>query len=382
MGWRNVKVQDLREYLVKSYTAKVASMSDLCEECGISRKTGYKWYNRYLKGGYEALADQTRAPHVPHKQYSDEVIKTVLELKLKNLKVGPKKLYKRLKGLYPDQEWPSPTRLYEIFKDHHLVTSRKLRRRVPRTQPLGEINSSNEVWCADFKGWFMTGDKTKVEPLTITDGFSRFLIRCQHLERKTFEEVWRVYSDAFYEYGLPLRIRTDNGPPFATTGVGRLSKLAINLIKAGVTPEWIEPGHPEQNGRHERFHRTLKEAVAKPPASTFSEQIQRLQVFTEEYNFERPHEGLDMEVPGSCYTPSTRQWDGKLRPPEYTGNDIKVRKVGDSGCIYLRKKHFYLGSVLRGEYVGLESLGMDEYRVFYGPILLGSLVDGGEFRKP
>jgi len=382
MAWRCTKVEDQREYLVKSYISKLATMKDLCEECGISRKTGYKWYHRYMEGGVDALLDQDRAPKDPCKKFSETMINKALSLKEKYPKYGPKKILVLLKKKFPNDEWPSATRLYEIFKDHHLVCSRKLRRRVPRTHPLGEVNASNDVWCADFKGWFLTQDESKIEPLTITDGYSRYVIRCQHLEKKSFEEVWKVYSDAFYQYGLPKRIRTDNGPPFATTAIGRLSRLAINLIKVGIIPEWIQPGHPEENGRHERFHRTLKEGIATPPASNFSEQIQRMEVFVEEYNFERPHESLNLQTPGSCYEPSSREWNGKLCSPEYDSSKLVVRKVGSSGCIYLKQRGYYLGQILSGEYVGLDPIGFDNYKVYYGPVFLGTLLEKGNFVRP
>lgn len=382
MAWRLTKVEDQREYLVKAYLSKMATMKELCEEYGISRKTGYKWLHRYMKGGLGALLDIKRAPKEPYRKYSEEKIARALELKQKRPKYGPKKILALLERNYSDEEWPSPTRLYEIFKAHHLVCSRKLRRRVPRTHPLGEVNASNDVWCADFKGWFMTGDQSKVEPLTITDGYSRYLIKCQHLERKTFEEVWGAYKQAFDAYGLPKRIRTDNGPPFATTGVGRLSRLAINLIKAGVTPEWITPGHPQENGRHERFHRSLSYETASPPAESFSEQIERMRVYTDEYNFERPHEALGLQTPGSFYEPSKREWDGILRSPEYDTDKVSVRKVGSNGCIHVKGEEYYIGQVLGGEYVAMEPLGFGDYRIYYGPVLLGSLIGKVGFKRP
>lgn len=375
MAWRLTKVEELREYLVKSYISKLASMSELCEECGISRKTGYKWYHRYLEGGAIALEDLSRAPKCAKKKYNEEIISTALSLKQQHPKYGPKKIHVMLCKKYPLIEWPSPTRLYEIFKEYHLVCSRKLRRRVQRTHPLGEVNFSNDVWCADFKGWFLTKDKQKVEPFTITDGYSRYVICCQHLERKTFENVWKAYSNAFINYGLPARIRTDNGPPFATTGAGRLSRLSINLIKAGVTPEWINPGHPEENGRHERFHRSLKEEIANPPASSFEEQLRQMEVFVEDYNFERPHEAIGQETPGSIYTPSNRQWDGKLRSPEYDVGTT-LRKVGSSGCIHYKQVHCYVAQILEGEYLRLEKFDNDAFNVYYGPIFLGVLMEG------
>lgn len=381
MSWRNVKVEDIREYLVQSYLNNIASMKELCNECGVSRKTGYKWIHRYNTGGKKGLSDQSRAPLQPERKFSEDQINKALELKQKHPVYGPKKICALLKKHYPDEVWPCPTRLYEIFKEYHLVCSRKLRRRVPRTQPLGEINESNDIWSADFKGWFKTKDGTKIEPFTITDGYSRYLIMCTHLDRKRVVDVWKVLSQAFLEYGLPKRFRTDNGPPFATTGVGRLSMLSVNLIKAGVTPEWINPGHPEENGRHERFHKSLKETIANPPADTFSQQISIMRAFVEEYNFERPHEALGMQSPGNIYTPSQRIWDGKLRSPEYDINK-KLRKVGQNGCIYLNREAYYIGSVVSSEYVCLEEVDNDCFQVFYGPLFLGTLIRGQDFLRP
>ena len=187
---------------------------------------------------------------------------------------------------------------------------------------------------------------------------------------------------AFHEYGLPKRIRTDNGPPFASTGVGRLSKLSVHLIKAGVTPEWINPGHQEENGRHERFHRSLKNAIATPPAETFIDQISRMRVFVDEYNFERPHEALDLQVPGSYYEPSTNLWDGILRSPEYNSDEMIVRKVCPNGCIHVKRNPIYIGSVISGEYVGLKQVDEDCYRIHYGPVFLGTLLNNSDFRRP
>ena len=200
MAWRQTKVEDQREYLVKSYLSKLSTMKALCDECDVSRKTGYKWVKRYKEGGLEALSDLSRAPKNPFRKFSDEDIQIALELKLRYPKYGPKKIAAMLVRKFPDCTWPSPARLYGIFKKHHLVCSRKLRRRVARTHPLSHANKSNDVWSADFKGWFKTKDRTKIEPLTITDGYSRYVICCQHIERKTCEEVWKVYSKAFLKF--------------------------------------------------------------------------------------------------------------------------------------------------------------------------------------
>lgn len=381
MAWRLSKVEDQRKKLIEEYITGM-TMSELCLQYGISRKTAYKWYNRYKSLGIEGLSDMSRAPNHPYHLYSEEDIKRAINLKLKYWSWGPKKILVRLKHEFPDIEWPSPTRLYEIFKAHHLVTSRKIRKRVPATNPLGDVNGSNDVWIADFKGWFLTKDRKKCEPLTITDAASRYLITCRHLERKRAEDVWTAYAEAFHEFGLPNRIRTDNGPPFGSVGVGRLTSLSINLIKAGVTPEWINPGHPEENGRHERFHLTLKQAVGNPPCESLGEQIRRMAYFQEEYNFERPHEALGMKTPATLYYTSTRKWDGILRSPEYDTQENVVRKVGQNGCIYINQKHYYLGETLTGEYVALREESQDYLKVYYGPVYLGNLKVNEGLEKP
>ena len=381
MPWELKKVEDKRRELIEAYQ-NGTPMTYLCKLHGVSRKTAYKWYNRYLKlGAEEGLQDLSKAPHNPTRKYGEEQISLALDLKLQKRTWGPKKILAMLRREYPNENWPSSTWLYQVFKEHHLVTSRRYRKRVPATHPLGDVNASNDVWMADFKGWFLTKDKTKCEPLTITDGHTRFLIKCEHLWNKSADYVWPIFEEAFREYGLPRRLRTDNGPPFGCIGAGRLTKLSINLIKAGVTPEWINPGHPEENGRHERFHLTLKGAVANPPARTLKEQIGRLKAFREEYNHERPHEAVGLEPPSLHYNASDRRWDGVLRSPEYDTKDMKIRKVCASGCIWIDQEEYYIGQVLWGEYIGLreEEEGLEAY---YGPVHLGRIVKGKRLERP
>lgn len=381
MAWENFKVEQQRLQVVLAYIQKSASMTDLCLHYGISRKTAYKWVHRFLEGGEEGLRDLSTAPHTSNQIYTDAQVDRAIDLKMQKRTWGPKKILAKLKEKFPDELWPCPTRLYEIFKEHHLVTSRKIRSRVPATAPLGNIINSNDIWAVDLKGWFLTGDGRKCEPLTITDCLTRYLIRCTHLNQHTVDYVWPVFDEAFREYGLPNRMRSDNGPPFGSTGVGRLTRLSINLIKAGVIPEWIRPGHPEENGRHERFHLTLKQDVANPPKSTLALQIQSMKLFQEDYNFDRPHEALNMKTPGSCYQSSSRVWDGILRPPEYNTSEVDVRKVCQSGCIWLRQREHYIGQTLTGEYVALKTNENDELEIYYGPVYLGKLWDKG-LEKP
>lgn len=383
MAWRFNKVEDQRKELIEAYIKGDVTMTELARRFGVSRRTAYKWYNRYVLNGFDemSLQDLSRAPHQPWSIFNDNQIELMLDMKLAHKQWGPKKILARLQRDYPNERWPSATRLYEIFKDHHLVTSRRIKRKVCGTHPLGELNQCNDVWIADFKGWFLTLDNAKCEPLTITDGYSRYLISCEHLSSKSSAYAWTVFEKAFREYGLPGRLRTDNGPPFGSVGVGRLTALSVNLIKAGVIPEWINPGHPEENGRHERFHLTLKQAVTNPPEKTLSKQIEKMKRFQEEYNFERPHEALGMNTPASQYIPSRRQWDGQLRSPEYDTKIMEVRKVQPSGCISLKRTEYYLGRALPGEYIGLRREG-EGYQVYYGPVYLGYLTEGQQLLRP
>jgi putative transposase len=381
MAWENYKVEQQRLQLVQAYLSGHTDMTTLCKKYGISRKTGYKWCQRFLQLGEDGLKDLSRAPRSPHQFYTNSQIDRAVDLKLKYRTWGPKKILIKLQEKFPNEVWPCPTRLYEIFKEYHLVTSRKIRSRVPATAPLGDLVADNDTWAVDLKGWFLTGDGRKCEPLTITDCYTRYLIRCTHLNIHSVEYVWPIFDEAFREYGLPKRIRSDNGPPFGSTGVGRLTRLSVNLIKAGVIPEWIKPGHPEENGRHERFHLTLKQDVANPPKDTLALQIQAMKQFESEYNFERPHEALDMKTPGSCYQASPRKWDGILRSPEYDTKEVKVRKVCQSGCIWLHQREHYIGQTLTGEYVALKANENDELELYYGPVYLGKLSEDG-LEKP
>jgi putative transposase len=381
MAWENYKVEQQRLQLVQAYLSGHTDMTTLCKKYGISRKTGYKWCQRFLQLGEDGLKDLSRAPRRPHQFYTNSQIDRAVDLKLKYRTWGPKKILIKLQEKFPNEVWPCPTRLYEIFKEYHLVTSRKIRSRVPATAPLGDLVADNDTWAVDLKGWFLTGDGRKCEPLTITDCYTRYLIRCAHLNIHSVEYVWPIFDEAFREYGLPKRIRSDNGPPFGSTGVGRLTRLSVNLIKAGVIPEWIKPGHPEENGRHERFHLTLKQDVANPPKDTLALQIQAMKQFESEYNFERPHEALDMKTPGSCYQASPRKWDGILRSPEYDTKEVKVRKVCQSGCIWLHQREHYIGQTLTGEYVALKANENDELELYYGPVYLGKLSEDG-LEKP
>lgn len=375
MAWRNIKVEDQRQDFIKACLDGKLTMAELCRIYDISRKNGYKWLNRYKAEGLIGLKDRSRAPYNQILKTNDEIIQEILKIRIKYPTWGPKKVLAYLKYNQPDTPWPSTTTIGNLFDRNGLTITRKLRKRVPaRTSPLSHCQMPNDVWCADFKGWFLTGDGKKCEPFTLTDGASRFLIRCLKLDSNNVEHVWGVLDAAFREYGLPLYFRSDNGPPFATCGAGRFSKLSVNLIKAGVTPEWIDPGKPQQNGRHERMHQTLKYEAANPPELNLEEQAMKFKEFRHYYNHIRPHEAIDQKTPASMYQPSSRIWNGKFRSPDYSKEFI-VRKVRPAGQISMKPyaSEIYIGSALAGEYVGLKQIREQNYEVFYGSIILGRI---------
>jgi hypothetical protein len=271
----------------------------------------------------------------------------------------------------------------DLFDREGLTVKRRLRRRSPPSSaPFGQCVAANDVWCMDFKGWFLTGDGSHCEPLTLSDAHSRYLLRCQALARTDTEHVWPVLAAAFREFGLPLRLRSDNGPPFASRGAGGLSQLAVKVIKAGVMPERIAPGKPQQNGRLERLHLTLLQDTARPPARSLREQLARLRRFQQLYNEERPHAALGNDTPAEHYAASSRRFDGILREPDY-GGDYTVRRVRRNGEIKWQGHTTYISAALIGEPVGLIEDTDGDWAVSYGPIALGIIVHGRDrLRKP
>lgn len=259
MAWRSAKMEDQRKDFIDAFLSHQLRLVDLCKEFSISRKTAYKWIHRYDQEGFEGLKDKSRAGHSQNR-IDEKIEKSIIEIKSLRSALGPKKILPYLQREIPLEECPSRSTIESVLKRNGLVTPRKLRKRFPaKTDPLSHCHNPNDVWCVDFKGWFKTKDSIKCDPLTLTDAHSRFLLHYRKLPHNTVDYVWEVLSTAFHQHGLPIYLRHDNGPPFATGNAGRLSCLSINLIKAGVIPEWIQPGKPYQNGRHERMHRALKD---------------------------------------------------------------------------------------------------------------------------
>ena len=381
MSWKETCVMDGRVGFVAACLEGGESLSELCRQHGISRKTGYKWLGRYREAGAAGLEDRGRAPHSNPRAVGPTVVQAVLEVRHRYPSWGPRKVKAYLDDRCGDRRWPSASTIGNLFDRAGLTRPRKRRRRIaPQSLPFVACRSPNDVWCVDFKGWFLTGDGIQVDPLTLSDGLSRYLLRCEALGRPDEAHVWPVIREAFHEFGLPLAMRSDNGPPFASHGAAGLSRLAVKLIKAGVLPERIAPGKPQQNGRHERMHLTLKQETASPPAKSLAQQMDRFQAFQRIYNHERPHEALGQVPPARVYRPSPRPWDGQLRPPQYS-DGAKVRRVRSNGEIKWRSKAIFITKALAGEPVGLLEIDEELWQVKYGPILLGTLKGRNQWRR-
>lgn len=382
MAWGEIKVEERRKEFVELYQSDVFTFADLCRKFEISRPKGYKWINRFKQEGLEGLKDRSRARHFQDDSTPSQLVDQIISVRIKYPTWGPKKVYAWLVSQYPNIIWPSTTTLGNIFDRNGLTVRRKYRRRVPpRTSPLAHCQQPNDVWCIDFKGYFLTGDGQKCDPCTISDAYSRYLIRCTKLDFNRTNNVWGLLDASFREFGLPLYLRNDNGPPFASCAPGRLSKLSVNLIKAGVIPEWIDPGKPEQNGRHERMHLTLKNETASPSAANLDMQQIRFQEFQHYYNFIRPHEALNQKTPAEVFIPPVRIWDGHLRSPEYDRYTQK-RKVMKCGCIGWHGKNLFISEVLYGEYIGLNEYEDGIFELNYGPIKLGTIDQNDVFNVP
>jgi putative transposase len=361
---------------VLSWIKHETGMAELCRTFGISRKTGYQLVAHYQAAGLDGLKPQSRAPHQHPNAITEEVCAAVLRAKAAHPSWGPKKLTRPLldEPEHLQEQWPVASTRWAILTRAGLTVRRRPPRAhvPPRTQPFGSVEQANDTWCADFKGWFRTADGVRCDPLTISDAHSRVLLRCQGMHHGTDgQQVRPLFEATFREYGLPLRLRTDNGSPFASVGAGGLSALSIWWIKLGILPERIDPGTPSQNGRHERFHRTLNAATAQPPAATIRAQQHRFDVFRQEYNHERPHEALGQQPPMSAYSVSPRPYPRRLEAPLYPDAD-QVRQVRHTGEIRWSSGTIYVSNALIGESVGVYEVA-DGWLVRYGPIDLGLL---------
>ena len=370
MPWKEQKSVDQREAFVLAHLQGRVTMAELCREFGISRKTGYKWTQRFLDGGVPNLIDRSSRPkYVPH-AFDRDVVEKVVALRRQYPSWGAKKLEAFLQREHRDVPWPSRSTIAAILSRQGLIKERRPRRRTPQSgSPLAAATAPNLVWCTDFKGKFRV-ERRYCHPLTISDACTRYVLRCEPLEGERLTSTKRVFEAVFREFGLPLRMRSDNGTPFASTAIGGLSRLSVWWIKLGILPERIEPGHPEQNGRHERMHRTLKAETASPPATDWDAQRHALENWRRDFNAIRPHEALAMDTPASRYLPSPRPFPDSVGDPDYPDH-FEVRRVSPTGTIGLFNCDLGLGSVLQRECVGLEPIDDGLWHLWFGPVFLG-----------
>jgi len=370
MPWKETGPVLERTRFIENYLSGFYTITELAVRYGVSRKILHKWLSRHDAEGVQGLADRSRAPlHIPHRT-SDQIAAQIVAFRRRFPHMGPRKIGARLRELHPHVDWPAPSTIGDILRRANLVTP--ARRRNPPQHPLRARRTPtepNDLMTIDYKGEFLLGNHRYCYPLTIVDHVSRYILACDGFPSTQYAHTRQVFERVFREHGLPRAILSDNGSPFGSPGLGRLSRLSLWWIRLGVSVERIVPGHPEQNGAHERMHRTLKTETTRPPASTFEGQQRRFDRFRHTYNNERPHEALGQRRPVSIYSPSPRPYPERLPPLEYPGH-LELRKVDHSGMIRWSSSRLFLSHTLRGETVGLEEIDDGVWSLYYGPVLL------------
>lgn len=365
-------VLDQRIKFVRDFESGHWSMTELCERYGVTRPTGYKWVARHQAGGDTALTDRSRAPRAcPHR--TGGVLELLIVAARREFGWGAKKLLKVLRIRHPTHDWPARSTVNAILERHGLLHRNRRRRRWahPGATTL-RTDGPNQVWPADFKGQFKTGDGRYCYPLTITDHFSRALLACRALPSIRTHGAQPVFRALFRAVGLPDAIRTDNGTPFASTGIHGLSALNVWWMQLGIVHQRIPPSSPQDNGTHERMHRELKRETARPAAHSLRAQQRRFDAFRTRYNDERPHEGIRDQIPASLWLPSTRAYPERITPPEYRAQ-MEVRRVSRAGTFRLHARQPFLSQALRDEYIGLEEVDDGIWNIVYYETLLGKI---------
>lgn len=370
MPWQESCAMDERVRFIVDQQSGAWTMTELCERYGISRRVGYKWLDRYRLEGAAGLMERSHAPHVHGRATALNVVEAIIGLRRERPSWGPRKIVAKLEQRQPAVNWPSASTAGELLKRAGLIGSRRTRRRTPPR--LGELTVpqyANHVWGIDHKGWVRLGDGSRLEPFTMTDGFSRYLIGVAATSSTRQAECRPLLERAFQEYGLPEVIRSDNGTPFASTGITGLTTLSAWWIKLGIRHERIDPGNPQQNGRHERFHFTLLEAM-RPRSPNRTAQARRFAAFVRDYNEERPHEALGQRTPASAYQRSPRSMPTHLPEPDYPAT-AAVRQVRSNGEIKWRGDSIYVCTSLIGETIGVEETEDGHWQVRFFDVPIG-----------
>lgn len=363
---------DQRVAFIADWLRAEWTMTELAERYQISRKTAYKWVDRYEADPAAGLGDRSRAPKAHGRAMADSMREAILALRHGHPHWGPKKLRAILMERQPRDAWPAASTMGDLLRRAGVSQPRRrLRSVVPLTQPLAAAQAPNDVWTADFKGWFRTGDQTRCDPLTVADACSRFVLCCR-IVAPSERGVRPWFTRVFREHGLPHALRTDNGSPFATTGAGQLSHLAVWWLKLGIQLDRIDRGHPEQNGRHERFHLTLQQETTSPPAATPAQQQRRFDRMRREFNTERPHEALGQTPPARHYEPSPRPYPARLNEAWYDATH-QVRRVKSTGQIKWQGERIFVCEAVRGELVGLAETERGDWVVRFMQVELGRI---------
>jgi putative transposase len=369
MGWRETGIMDARLRFIAACLEGEETMTALCAAFEVSRKTGYKWLGRYREFGPEGLRDLPRAPLQHGRATPVAVADRIVAEKEAHPLWGPKKIVARLARQDPATAWPSASTAGSILQRHGLIGRRRARWKGAGNGPWPEPEAPNAVWTGDHKGWFRTRDGWRCEPLTVMDAKSRYLLALEATGSTGEAQAWPVFERLFGEYGLPDRIRSDNGPPFAAAGVTGLTPLAVRFIRLGIALERIDPGKPQQNGRHERFHLTML-PLAEAPEADLAAQAEAFEAFRREYNEERPHEALGQDTPAEHYRPSTRQMPARPPEPDYPA-EAAVRKVRHNGAVKWRGGEIYVSATLAGEPVAVEQAESGEWTLRFHAHRLG-----------
>jgi len=355
MPWNECSVMDERLRFV-ARLLEGEGMTEVCRDFGVSRKTGYKIFNRYKEEGLEALCDRSRRPVRYANQLPDQVERLIVDLKRHKPHWGARKIRELLvRKLAGDVRLPAKSTVHAVLDRHGLVKRARQRRKRAQGTPLSAGAAPNDLWCADFKGEFKLGNGRYCYPLTVSDQASRYLLLCEALESTREDPVIEAFLELFRERGLPGAIRSDNGLPFASpNGLYNLSRLSVWWLRLGIAIERIKPGHPQQNGRHERMHLTLKKEATRPSGANSLQQQARFDAFRQEFNTERPHEALAMKCPAELYGASPRPYQG-LPELDYPFHDRDIL-VTACGRICLHRKKIYVSSVMAGQKLGIKEV--------------------------
>ena len=364
MPWSGVTVSEQRQRFLEDYQLNYYTITELAERFCIASKTAHKWIKRFKQHGQAGFHEHSRRPHSCPWQTEAAIAQELVTLRKAHPRWGPGKLLDLMRRRDPERQLPVVSTAAQILSREGLIKPRRRYRRAhpgcPKTQPQGP----NDIWAADYKGQFRLRNRSYCFPLTVSDLASRYVLGCDAHPAISLEKTFAHFRQLFERYGLPNRIRTDNGVPFASNALARLSQLSVWFIQLGIYPELIEPGKPQQNGVHERMHRTLKQEATIPPAGSLRGQQREFDRFREEFNRERPHEALGMKRPGEVYQASARAMPKRIEPYEYPGHYL-VRRVSRAGTIRVFKKQVFVSNTLHEDHVGLEEVDDGVYDLFF-----------------